>query len=265
VQALAPGRIPFINILPNYATAEQLGAANYDDYVEKFASVCKPSIISYDNYSLLDDGTLRDGYFQNLESVRRVALKHKIPFWNVVLAVGHMSYRVPNQADFAFQAYTTLASGGRGIVYFMYLNPTVGNYRGAPIDQFGHQTPTWLAMQHVNLQVLNLAPVMLKLTSDRVYHIGAVPHDCDGPAKDSLVKSIAGGDFLVGDFTHEDGRRYVMVVNKDVKRSHYVDIAFNRDVKRAMVILPWKMGMEDVFAGEQAWLAPGAGALLRLE
>ena len=130
MQTLAPNMIPFINILPNYATPEQLGTKTYDEYIERFVDVCKPSIISYDHYALLDDGNLRDGYYQNLESVRRVAIKHHIPFWNVVLAVGHLSYRVPSQADFAFQAYTTLANGGGGIVYFMYLNPTVGNYRG---------------------------------------------------------------------------------------------------------------------------------------
>ncbi len=264
VQAAALNAIPFINILPNYATPEQFGAKTYDDYVERFVEVCKPSIISYDHYALLDDGNLRDGYYQNLESVRRVAIKHHIPFWNVVLAVGHMSYRVPTQADFAFQAYTTLANGGGGIVYFMYLNPTVGNYRGAPIDQFGHETETWGHMRYVNLQVLQLAPIITKLKSNDIYHIGEVPHDCHGASKDTLVKSIAGGNFLVGDFTHENGSRYVMIVNKDLKKSHYIDVAFNKPAKKTMLIQPWNGG-EDDFAGEQAWLAPGQGALLRLE
>ena len=96
---------------------------------------------------------------------------------------------------------------------------------------------------------------MTRLKSDDVYHVGEVPHDCHGPGKESLVKSVAGGNFLIGDFTHEDATRYVMIVNKDLKKSHYIDVTFNKPVKKMMVILPWN-GHEDNFTGEQAWLAP---------
>jgi hypothetical protein len=264
IRAAAPGKIPFINLLPNYANAGQLGASSYDQYLETFVKTCNPSILSYDHYALMDDGSLRDGYYQNLESIRRASLKQGIPFWNVVLAVAHLSYRPPTQADFAFQAYTTLANGGRGIVYFMYFCPLVGNYRMAPIDPFGHRTTTWFNMQNVNLQVLERAPTLAKLKSDDVYHLGKVPHDCHGPGEKNLIKQIPGGDFLAGDFTHSDGTRYVMVVNKDLTRSHPCFPVFNKPPKKLLVVLPYS-GETDVFQGEQAWLAPGQGALLRLE
>jgi hypothetical protein len=266
IQELAPGKIPFINLLPNYATPDQLGASSYDDYLEKYIQVSHPSLLSYDHYALLDDGSLRDGYYQNLQSLRNASVKHNIPFWNVVLAVGHLSYRVPSRADFLFQAYTTLASGGRGIVYFMYTSAQVGNYRQAPIDQFGNRTETWYAMQHANRQVLCLAPTLLKLRSNDLYHVGNVPHDCRGPGETSLLKTInGGGDYLVGDFTHDDGSRYVLIVNKDVRKSHPCFPVFTKPTKSVHVILPYPDATPTPFEGEQCWLAPGQGALLRVE
>jgi hypothetical protein len=263
-RAADPNHVPFVNLLPNYATPEQLGAASYDAYLDRFVEVCHPKILSYDFYGLMDDGSLRDGYFQNLESVRRVSVKQDIPFFNIVLALAHFSYRVPSDADFNFQAFTTLAAGGRGIVYFMYDTPSVGNYRKGPVDQFGHETPTWYSMQQANLKVLQLAPTILKLHSDDVYHIGKVPHDCHGPSEKSLIKTIPGGDYYVGEFTHSDGTRYVMIVNKDVTKSRYLAIQWNKQPKNVMLISNYD-GKPTPFVGEQTWLAPGDGILLRVE
>ena len=257
-----PGAWPYINLFPNYADAGQLGAPTYDAYLEKFVEVCQPTIMSYDHYALLEGGGLRPEYFANLESVRRAAMKHGLPFWNIVLAASHFNYREVTPADVRFQAYTSLAYGVRGLTYFKYFTPTVGNFRAGPIDQFGHETPTWHALRNVNLQIETLAPTLLKMTSDRVYHFGDVPPGCTGPDEHSLVKAI-GGPMLVGDFTHADGTRFVMIVNKDVAQSAYCGPQFREPVARLEMVSPYH-GQLAPFAGEQAWLAPGQGALLKL-
>ncbi|HEX3601868.1 MAG TPA: hypothetical protein VHU84_17075, partial [Lacipirellulaceae bacterium] len=214
IKELHPGVWPYINLFPNYATPDQLGAATYDDYLEKFIATCHPPIISYDHYAIFEGGGFRPEYFANLESVRRAAVKHNLPFWQIVLSVGSLSYREPTPIDMSFEVYTSLAYGARGIAYFKYLTPAVGNYRGGPIDQFGNENPMWHTMQQLNLQIGKLAPTLLKLKSDRVYHFGALPIGCVGPDADSLVEALP-GSMLVGDFTHEDGSRYLMIVNKN--------------------------------------------------
>jgi hypothetical protein len=261
--AADPNHLAFTNLLPNYATADQQGAKTYEEYLERFVEIAHPPILSYDFYGLNDDGSLRDGYFQNLETARRVSVKHKVPFFNVVLALAHFTFRVPSDADFNFQAFTTLAMGGKGIVYFMYMTPSVGNYRLGPVDQFGNETPTWYAMQQANLKVQKLGPTMLKLKSDDAYHIGKVPHDCHGPSDKSFIKTIPGGEYLVGEFTHEDGSRYVMIVNKDVKKSRYLAIEWNKPPKDVQLISNYS-GQPTPFVGEQCWLAPGDGILLKV-
>jgi hypothetical protein len=262
VKELHPGVWPYINLFPNYADASQLGTKTYDEYVEKFIEVCKPPVLSYDHYAILEGGGLRGEYFANLESMRRAAVKHKLPFWQIVLAVGCLNYREPTPVDMRFQVYTSLAYGARGLAYFKYFTPGAGNYRNGPIDPFGHETPMWPIMRQVNLQVGKLAPTLLKLTSDRVYHFGTVPAGCTGPDEKSLVKAMV-GNMLVGDFTHTDGTRYVMVVNRDFAGSAPGWPQFRKPAAKLQFVSPYD-GSLLPYEGEYVWLAPGQGVLLKI-
>ena len=264
VRDIAPGKWPYINLFPDYANDSQLATTNYEEYLERFIATCHPEIISYDNYALMDDGSLRVNYWTNLEAVRNACKKHRIEFWNIVLAVAHFNYREPTPADLRFEAYTTLAYGGRGLAYFTYFAPAVGNYRGAAIDQFGNETPTWHNLQNINLQIQKLGATLLQLATDDVYHIGDVPADCKGPPADSLVTAIPGGTFLVGEFTHRDGSRYVLIVNKDLAKSHPCSPRFRKPPHVLRQVSPYS-GSLLPFEGEYVWLAPGQGVLLKLD
>jgi hypothetical protein len=260
----SPGKWPYINLFPDYAENWQLGATNYADYLEKFISICHPQILSYDNYSLMDDGSVRENYWSNLEAVRAAAEKHKLIFWNIVLSVSHFNYRELSAADLRFEAYTSLAYGARGLAWFTYFAPPVGGYRGAPIDQFGNKTAHWQLMQNVNLQVQKLGPTLLQLKSDQVYHFGKIPAGGKGPPTNSLVASVGGDNFLVGEFTHDDGSRYVMVVNKSFSKCRPCQPQFRKPPKTLKHVSPYS-GTLITYEGEYAWLAPGQGVLLKPE
>jgi hypothetical protein len=263
-RANAPQQWPYINLFPDYAEASQLGTANYAEYLERFIATCHPRIISYDNYSLMDDGTVRESYWSNLEAIRAACKKHGIEFWNIVLSVAHFNYREATAADLRFEAYTTLAYGGRGLSYFTYFAPPVGGYRAAPIDQFGNETPTWHRVQNVNLQVQKLAPTLLQLTSDEVYHLGPIPAGCRPPSDQSLVSGVKGDNWVVGEFTHAAGGRYLMIVNKDLVKSRVCAPQFRKAPSRVQHISPYS-GAVTPFEGEYVWLAPGQGVLLKVD
>jgi hypothetical protein len=256
-----PGVWPYVNLFPNYANGGQLGAATYDEYLEKFIAECKPPIISYDHYTLVEGGGMGDLYFANLESVRRAALKHNLPFWQIVQALACLNFREPTLTDLRFLAYSSLAYGARGITYFKYFSAPVGNFRSGAIDQFGNPTPTWDMLRHVNLQIGKLGPTLLKLKSDRVYHFGDIPPGCTGPDDKSLVAAIS-GPMLVGDFTHADGSRYIMIVNKSFTNSVVCQPQFREPVT-ALVMISAYSGQPTPFEGEHVWLAPGQGVLLQ--
>jgi hypothetical protein len=260
----APGKWPYIDLFPNYADADQLGVATYPEYLEKFCAVCRPTALSYDHYALLDDGSLRNGYWQNLEQMRAVAHNNALPFWNIVLSVAHFNFRELSAADLRFEAYSTLAYGARGIAWFTYFSTQFGNSRMAPIDQFGHPTATWGYLQNANLQIGALGPTLLQLDSDDVYHLTNVPEGCHGSTNKDLVTGVEAGDFMAGDFTHRDGSRYVLMLNKDVYKSVPCVPHYRTAPKRVQFVSPYTGRLQN-FEGGDLWLAPGQGVLLKVE
>jgi len=260
----APGKWAYINLFPNYASPEQLEVATYPEYLRQFCAICQPNTLSYDHYALMDNGALRDGYWQNLEQMRAVAQSNAVPFWNIVQAVAHFNFRELSAADLRFEVYSTLAYGARGIAYFTYFSTTFGNSRMASIDQFGHPTATWGYLQNVNLQIAALAPTLLQLKSDDVYHLNHVPDGCHGSTNNDLVTGVEAGDFMAGDFTHRDGSRYVLMLNKDVYKSVPCVPHYRTTPKRVQFVSPYSGNLAD-FEGEDLWLAPGQGVLLKVE
>ena len=260
IRETAPGQRPYVNLFPSLAEPHQLAASDYTEYVEKLIEIVQPPFVSYDRYALMDDGSLHDGYFQNLETVRAISLAHNLPFWNIVQSNAHFRYAEPSEKGLRFLASTTLAYGARGIGYFTYFTPAIGNYRLAPIDQFGNKTPTWEMLRRVNLQIHKLAPTYIKLRSVNVFHHPDVPHDCRGIASAHVVASVEGGQFLVGEFVGPENRPYAMVVNTSLDHSVRLVAKFKTE-KPLLFVNPYT-GTLDSFGGEHEWLAPGQGALL---
>ena len=98
----------FINLFPNYATPEQLGTKNYQEYLDTFLTTVKPDVLCYDHYALMKDGTLRPDYFQNLAFIREAALRHGVPAWNGILSWSHGPYASPTPEQMRWQVWTSL-------------------------------------------------------------------------------------------------------------------------------------------------------------
>lgn len=256
-----PDAVAYINLLP--IGAQGPGVDNYEQYLERFATEVKPAYISYDHYTVLDDGSMRPSFFQNLEVVRKTAQRHGIPFWNIILSNAHFRYAKPTQGTMNIQVFGTLAYGGRGLSYFTYFAPLTGNYRDAPIDQFMNKTPTWDMVRILNQQIHTLGPTYMKLRSVNVFHNQDVPQGCSGMDTSRHLAEVNGGNFLVGEFIHEDGRPFVMVVNKDIHTSAAFSVKFKKE-GRVMLTNAYT-GQTVPWQGENNWLAPGQGMLLSLE
>ena len=256
--------LPYINLFPDYATPAQLASKDYEEHLDKYVEICKPPYISYDNYSLFEGGRLdEDRFFGNMESVRNKSLQAGIPFWNVVLGNTHFSYAEPSDATLAIQVYSTLAYGGKGIGYFTYYTPQIGNYRLAPIDRFGYRTKTWAMLRNINFQIHSLVPVYGKLKSVNVFHTGTVPRNAQGVDSAKLVETLNGNSLLVGEFVDDLGKPYAMAVNKNMHSSVSFDVLF-KEKGRIMLVSQFEQGRVP-FQGEQKWLAPGCGVLLTVE
>jgi uncharacterized protein YjdB len=259
-----------VNLLPNYGTfPDQYGAPDYRTYLEKYITECHPEYLSYDHYAMYEGPVLReDQFYSNLEIMREMALKYSIPFWQIVEGCKYSDHAYPSPAVYNIQVFSTMAYGGRGISYWTYYyyswNWCNGNTcdTRAPIVS-GRRTKSWDYLRDVNMQIHALAPVYCTLKSVNVFHTNTIPRAASGISSSVYVQSVGEGNFLVGEFIDPAGTPYLFVVNKNLSRTVPVKISL-KSGGRLMRVSPNGQGLEP-YEGLQAQLAPGAGALLKIE
>jgi hypothetical protein len=262
----------YVNLLPTYASAvSQLESESYDAHVRDFIKICKPKYLAYDHYALMEGGKMRAGYWENMNRLYSIAKEYNLPVIPVIQSMANSIYREPTEADLLFQVFTHLAYGAKGIQYFTYFTPRLGNYRNAPIDQFGSKTPTWFIVQKINRRLEILAPKLMDLEWVRSYHFGnALPMEYGvvGSDETSLVRSVKNHDgttpnVLIGELKDSSGADYVMVVNKSLSNSINATLTFGTTPKSMHEFGRWS-GKLEPWTGENAWLAPGEGVLMKV-
>ncbi len=273
VNKLAPGKWAYINMLPTivYPNFEEV-------YLNPFIEKCRPMYLSYDRYSITegDKYLLDNGFWQNLSVVRAAALKNKIPFHSIILTAAHFNYRIPSLDDLALQVYGALAYGAQGLGFYKFVGESLnilqadelGNWRYAPLDEFHDITPSYYNLRLLNKRIQKMAPVLMNLRSDDVYHIGkdSLIEDNHGVRAHSYVKGEqTGHSFLIGEYTHlHDGSKWMMIVNKDLKASafcHYLTFSDEVDMS-SIKVLSHATGELKNWSRFYS-LAPGQGALLK--
>ncbi len=232
----------YINLFPNYASTEQLGNATYHKYVDEYLTQVKPEILSYDHYHFLrldDDDNIapignfindrermiyedackkvsRNGFFDNIEIIRELSLKHNIPFMIIVLLVAHGPYRYLHEGEIRWEAFQSLAYGAKRLSYFTYSTPIIEGdafwfYREAMLDEHGNRTEHYDMVAEINPEILNIGNIVLDKKSIGVFHTMST----DEPLMRKFegfggISKIEGDDATVGFF--EGG--YVILANK---------------------------------------------------
>lgn len=289
IKKYAPGKIAYVNLFPRYATTDsvenpnsQLQTKTFTEYLERYVREVKPQFISYDNYMVeYSDDMLDAGkaavYYADLLEIRSVARKYKLPFWNIVSCNKiQRPTPPPSPARFAFQAYTTLAAGGRGLGWFIYYHRP-NDFSYAPIDPEGRKTVSWQYLQAINKHVRTLGPIMNRLESTGVYFTTPVPAEGLPTLPGRLVKTVTSTasprkfadiapPIMVGEFSSADGNDYVMLVNLSTAystRFQWETVQTYETVEKISPIdgLPSPMDFDQF--GE--WILPGHGVLLRMK
>jgi hypothetical protein len=182
-----------------------------------------------DYYPMLDpksDG--RDGYCGNLAVMRKYSLERGIPFWNFFNTMPFGPHYDPTEAHLRWQIYTSLAYGAKGILYFCYWTPRGGEFPrgGAIITAEGRRTRHYDQAKRINAGLKNLGPTLMKLTSTAVVRIKAADDPAAGLAETPIKSISKGGDYLIGVFKHQDGRRAVLLNNYDPNYTSWPTVEF---------------------------------------
>jgi hypothetical protein len=254
----APRLTEFVCMLPNYAELD----TSYREFLTQYVETVSPEVLSYNFYGTMEGGKLRDGYWSNLNDVQFVSANAGIPFWTTVLSCPHFNFRELSDADIRFQVFSAIVYGAKGIGYYLYTTPTIGNYRLGPIDTDGTKTETWYKVKRVN-RVLNAwGPTLLKLHLKGAYHLDKTEPPVGAPSN-LILTNPDSTELVIGEFEHEEGGTYLIILNKNLSQSAGLWPVWSKKpakIERLREDATWVP-----FSGEDIWLAPGQAALLRIK
>ena len=229
IRRARPKRLSYINLFPDYASANQLGTTSYDEYVRRFVEEVGVDVLCMDHYPQMTPGTDgRGDYCGNLEVMRKYSLQREIPFWNFFNAMPFGPHADPTEAQLRWQIYTSIAYGAKGVLYFCYWTPQGGEFPkgGALITAEGRKTRHYREAMQINHGIKNLGPTLMRLTSTGIHRIR--PDDDPGSVlRDTPITQLTKGDYLVGVFKHADGRRAVLLNNYSFAYTAWATIGFD--------------------------------------
>ncbi len=226
IAALDPKHFGYINLLPNYASAGQLGEPAYDTYVTTFLDTLKPEVVSWDYYPFNSDGSDSSGFYPNMEDVRTRALAAKVPYWQFVQVESFPGHRATSEVEKLWVATNNLAYGGTSLSYFTYwtLPPSYG-FGDAMIDNAGNQTAHYGEAQRVNAKVAAFGKYLSVATSTGVFHNGALPGSTSPRPAFAPAYFPNTVPLVVGTFTVNDGLdAYVFVSNRSYMNAVESDV-----------------------------------------
>ena len=219
----------------------------YDTYVEQYCEKVRPRLVCYDHYALFK-GVERDGYFANMETIRRNALKYDAAMGFIFQCTPHGTYRDPSETDLRWQVNTGLAYGCKALLYFTYFTPTdaESNFHNGILDAKGNRTPHFAMAKAINAELKNLSGTLVHLTSTAVYHTAPIPAGCTALPGDAPIQVKDGGPLVLGFFKHDDGSQWAMVVNRDLHKSTAGTLAFDPKITSLQELSPKTGKLSDV-------------------
>lgn len=233
IRTVDPDHPCYINLLPNYATPDQLGAPTYAEYVDRFLREVPTPFLSFDHYPITASG-LRPNWYENLEICSRAARKAGIPLWPFLLAVAHNPYPIPEVSHLRLEAFSDLAYGAQCLQVFTYWTPqsTIWNFHQAPIDG-GKRTVVYDRLRQVTTEVQGLARVFAGAQVLRVGHTGTLPQGTEAYGPESPVADLrTESNGAVVSLLGKGRQRYLVVVNRDYQTA--MPLAVRLDGRRAV-------------------------------
>ena len=238
IRSADDSRMLYLNLLPNYVHPRDLHADSYADYVRRFIEEVGLGLVSFDNYPVTFDG-LRPEFYANLEDIAAESRRAGVPFWAFALATAHDPYPAATRASLRLQVFSNLAYGAQGIQYFTYTSPgtEVWNFHNAPIDHEGLRTEVYDLLREINGCIHALEDVFLGARTLWVGHTGStIPKGTRplGQLPPQIRRVEADGQGVLVSMLQNGGKRYLMIVNRDLGREQRVTVETADGVRRVM-------------------------------
>lgn len=262
IRAVDPNHEIYLNLFPNYVDEATLGST-YEEHVKLFTKTVNTTMLSFDHYPVLENGAVRNGWWENLEIISREAAAAGRPMWAFTLSTAHKPYPIATMASLRLQLYTDLAYGAQCLQYFTYWCPTPGtwDFHDAPIAEDGTKTAVYDIVKAMNKEIQARAGIFVGCKVNKVYHTGdempsgvtALPNPLPEPIKSLDTK---GGGALVS-LIEKGDYQYVMLVNRSHLLEFDYSISFTKDVAQvyadgSIINIPGRNATRHLEAGDCA-------------
>jgi hypothetical protein len=169
LRARDPRHPAYVSVFPDYAPL-----SDYNGYLRAFVQQVDPSMLVYDYYPFLANGSDRAGFFANLSSIRRVALQSSTPFWFFAQLTELPGLRRASESEKRWQAMQALAYGARGLMFFTYWSAVSADFPepGVIDPRTGLPTAHYAEVQRVNAEVRAFGQALVSAKSRAVFHNG---------------------------------------------------------------------------------------------
>jgi hypothetical protein len=222
LQKADPAHPAYINLLPTYASAKQLGTETYRDHLDQYIEKIPTPQISFDHYPITFGELPGAGFYDNLEQVTAAGKRSGRPIWAFVMSVGIEGwFPVATLTGMRYQAFSNLAYGVQSIQFFTYWtpNPTHEKFHDAPYTINGKRTPVYDRVKQMTAEIHALSGVFQGARVVALGHtgqtlpLGTRRYEAQGPIRSvetpgsgALVSLLAKGN-----------RRSLAIVSRDVK------------------------------------------------
>lgn len=253
---------------------------SYSGYLDIIQTAFQPAVWSYDYYPVrysnskwiesYDGGShdmcpgLTDpikssvdltfgAFYVFLEKMSRISKRTLRPFWAFCESQSHFSFRTEDGkyvlnaayppatlAYLRFEAFSSLAYGAQGILYYTYWYHPNSNVCSALLDEKGDKTPAWHAARQVNSEIRAYEEVFLGAEMVSCRHLGETPKDGQGEIQLNEMKLEfpfgpldnltipAGGEGVLVSQLHNGCRRFLVVVSHSIKSSQRIQMLFSK-------------------------------------
>ncbi|MDF2686076.1 MAG: hypothetical protein K0S55_1257 [Clostridia bacterium] len=271
------GKIPFVNLLPIYANAEQLGIDSYKKYVEEYINNFDTDYICVDVYPLTNGNTTLPSYLENLDIMGTTARESCRDFWIFIQSMPFNNMRAPSEEDMRFQVYSCLSFGAKNILHFCYATPASGaeTFPYGMIDLNGKKTHLWYTAQKINKELKKLSPTYVKYKSLGAYSFkaGKIPDYLNFGNEynnfDLIDNLKSDQSLLIGCFEAKEGngKAFTLVNMSELKDKLTANISFSlkNGVKTVAYIKGDQSELKNVSGKYNISLESGEGIFITVE
>lgn len=251
INALDPNHMAYANLVA--ATGEKwTGELNYSEYLNYIQENIKPPVWSFDFYSIIGHFPpksttvniyVRPEWYEYLSYFKKIAEKSNRPFWSYCLCAEHYPvdspewfYPVVDTSYLRFYAFSALAYGAQGLVFWSYCEPPGGDYRfmETPVNKSGKKTSVWYNVKSVLDEIKSIQEIFI---NNRVISVKHVDNSTQGQVTPALKVTTTNAGVIVSFLGSEPkpeppalpvptGYDWVFIVNKNPFAKQLISITF---------------------------------------